>query len=38
MSNPIVVLDTTLGTITAMIDVEHAPITAANFLHHVDQR
>src|SRR6187551_634576 len=31
-----VALETELGTITVSVDVEHAPITAANFLKYVD--
>jgi peptidyl-prolyl cis-trans isomerase A (cyclophilin A) len=33
-----VALDTSLGTITVAIEVERAPITAANFLRYVDEK
>ena len=33
---PVVVIETTMGTITAEIDSVRAPITAANFLRNVD--
>ncbi len=34
--NPVVVFDTSLGPITIQLDLEKAPITAANFLKYVD--
>jgi hypothetical protein len=34
--NPIVVLETEVGNLRLEIDVVHAPVTAANFLKHVD--
>ncbi len=36
-TNPIVEIETPLGTISVEIDAEHAPVTAANFLGYVDQ-
>ncbi|MDR3689738.1 MAG: peptidylprolyl isomerase [Fimbriimonas sp.] len=36
--NPLVRIDTTLGTIVVEIDVQHAPATSANFLHYVDAK
>ncbi len=36
-TNPIVDIETPLGTISVEIDVEHAPGTAANFLGYVDR-
>lgn len=35
-SNPVVVIETTMGTITVELDAEHAPNTTANFLAYVD--
>lgn len=37
MTNPIVEIETPLGTISVEIDQEHAPGTASNFLGYVDQ-
>jgi peptidyl-prolyl cis-trans isomerase A (cyclophilin A) len=34
--NPVVVLNTDLGAIEIEVDVQHAPVTAANFLKYVD--
>ena len=36
--NPLVTIETSLGSIVVEIDAEHAPITAANFLHYVDEK
>ncbi len=36
-TNPIVDIETPLGTISVEIDAEHAPVTAANFLGYVDR-
>ena len=36
--NPVVVMETSRGTITIELDVEHAPISVANFLQYVDDK
>src|SRR5262245_29869089 len=33
-----VIFDTELGSITMAVDVEHAPVTAKNFLRYVDEK
>jgi|SRR4051794_12630160 len=38
MSNPVVVIDTSLGSITVELDAEKAPVTVANFLSYVDAK
>jgi peptidyl-prolyl cis-trans isomerase A (cyclophilin A) len=37
-SSVLVIFDTELGSITMAIDVEHAPVTAKNFLRYVDEK
>lgn len=37
VKNVLVRLDTSLGAITVMVDLRHAPITGANFLSYVDE-
>jgi cyclophilin family peptidyl-prolyl cis-trans isomerase len=36
-AHPIVVMETTMGTLRVQLDREHEPITTANFLHYVDE-